>query len=180
MSRDVRENAGERTELERLVIGDRHVVLAAIHGRQAHVPAALARSAIAQSAKRFRKFCPRKVARQIHQPRTKMQAASGRQYFFANRMQTNNPRRRAFVEMAADSLAHIFAPVVQRIRLSEYRNAEGARRIAALGGLFDEKDYFAHPWSGGDRSTESAISSIGAIFSSDIAAQSPKLIGPER
>jgi hypothetical protein len=52
MARDIREDARERADTEARVIGDRHVMLAALLGREAQVTADLARHLVAVAAQR--------------------------------------------------------------------------------------------------------------------------------
>ena len=56
------EDAGERADAELLVIGDRHVVLAALLRREAHVAARLVRALIAVAAQEPGELTPGEIA----------------------------------------------------------------------------------------------------------------------
>jgi hypothetical protein len=66
MRRNVAEDAGQRTNFERLMIWYRDVVLAMFIGGQPHVAAGLSRDLVAKWAQSFCQVRPRQVSWQLH------------------------------------------------------------------------------------------------------------------
>src|SRR5256885_6205410 len=66
MASHIAENTGQRSNFDRIMIGNRDVVLSAFAGGQAQMAAALPRDRIAQISQRPRQFSAGKISWQFH------------------------------------------------------------------------------------------------------------------
>lgn len=133
LGRNVRQDGSQGAYFERRVRGHGECVWIGRIGEQPNVAAGLPHHAIADALQRLDE-CPG-VARG---------AASCREDFIPDVMQSNDARGGALVEVAAHGVASLFAQVGEVLGLHEDGLTERARVEAAFEGIFNEKDDFGH------------------------------------
>jgi hypothetical protein len=144
MRRHIRKNSGERADLNRIVIWNRDMMLAAFVSAQPQVATCLPRRSITQGAQCLGKIRSRNVSRQFHLWKEAMSTGSTGQHFVAHKMQANDLGRSALIKMATYRVADLLPECVQSFRFRKDRLAQGACSEPAFYGFFYEKNDFVH------------------------------------
>ena len=129
----VAEDSSQRPDTQGVVRRDRHVMLAAVTGREAHVAASLTGDPISDLLQRPRARRP-----------TGRAAASRGDHFVPREVQADHLGRLAVLEVAANGISNLRMDRVDRVGLDEDREAERASDVAALGRFLDQEDHFVH------------------------------------
>src|SRR5258708_8502729 len=138
MAGDISEDARERADAEVRVVGDRHVMFAALLGRESHVAARLSRDGVSVAAERRCEVAPGEIARQPHSLR--------RDDFIVDAMQSDHlrPVRIRLIEVTADGVADHLAELLEIIRFGDDRRADGVGDVPALVGVLDDEEDLGH------------------------------------
>src|SRR2546423_14640227 len=131
------ENTGQRSNFDRIMIGNRDVVLSAFAGGQAQMAAALPRDRIAQLSERPRQFSAGNISWQFHFTQATESKASHGDDFFPDKMQSDDLGRLPFLKMAFDSITDLLAQRVHRLGFSKNGVTERASGISAFRRFFD-------------------------------------------